>query len=344
MSNQFDKLMKWCQHKVKDYPCIQFTNFQCQSIQNGLLFVGLLHHYFPDKITNPNDLNPLNEKENRELAWNFAHKDLGIIDYYELDDFNNTKKIEPKTMKMHILEYYNYLSKLKEPSIGLYEPEDEANDDRDNVDSLAIVSDNSGDKSVMDDNSKDDVIDKTKEVVHKEEEKKVEKVKEVVPTTTVKSQNETPSVMVVSDVQVVEMKPKKKEEETIKQKEEEEKKENPKAPVIIEEVKIIEKKKEEKVPSSSIEKKVVESTTTVTPTSSETVVKKNDSVVKTTTTSTTTKPVATTTTSQTTTVGTTTLIENKGQQQPQLLNMQIPLYLTIILVVLLFIFNRILGL
>ena len=74
-------LLKWCQNKTKQYRNVSMTSFSCASVQNGLLFVGILHHYHPDKIPSPDALNPNNGKHNRELAWNFAHKKLGIEEF-----------------------------------------------------------------------------------------------------------------------------------------------------------------------------------------------------------------------------------------------------------------------
>ena len=94
---------------------MNITSYNCASIKNGLAFVGLLHHYFPDRIKNPDQLDPNDEKTNRELAWTLADK-IGIINYYELEDFETSRTIETKTMKLHVLEYYNNLVNLEEPS------------------------------------------------------------------------------------------------------------------------------------------------------------------------------------------------------------------------------------
>jgi hypothetical protein len=61
-------LQIWCSRVTSSYPCVEITDLT-SSFRDGLAFVAIIHHFRPDLIKNPGDLDPKDVVANNELAF-----------------------------------------------------------------------------------------------------------------------------------------------------------------------------------------------------------------------------------------------------------------------------------
>ena len=61
-------LQIWVSRVTSSYSSIEITDLTT-SFRNGLAFVGIIHHFRPDLITNPDKLDPEDIMGNNDLAY-----------------------------------------------------------------------------------------------------------------------------------------------------------------------------------------------------------------------------------------------------------------------------------
>lgn len=110
-------LLLWCKKKTKDYKQIRVDNFNT-SWQDGLAFIGLIHKHRPDLIADPDTLDKNNAKENLQLAFDVAEKELDIPQLLDADDMVNFKP-EDKSVMTYVAYYWKkFASSNKNEILG----------------------------------------------------------------------------------------------------------------------------------------------------------------------------------------------------------------------------------
>lgn len=81
-------------------------------INSGLLFIGIMNHYFPKHVKNP-DLASVNLESERQVVWNLAHKELEMKCIYLLEDYKQdalNNRLDCKKLGKHLEEYFNFFN------------------------------------------------------------------------------------------------------------------------------------------------------------------------------------------------------------------------------------------
>lgn len=101
-------LLLWCQRKTKGYnhvdpPTIRgFTT----DWQNGLAFCALIHKHRPD-LLDYHGLSPANARENLELAFSVAEKELGIPRLLDIEDLVDVARPDERSVITYVSEYFH---------------------------------------------------------------------------------------------------------------------------------------------------------------------------------------------------------------------------------------------
>jgi len=96
-------LLLWCKKKTKDYRNVKVDNFNT-SWQDGLAFCALIHKHRPDLI-DFDSLDKANQKENLQLAFDIAERDLDIPQLLDADDMVNFRP-EDKSVMTYVAYYW----------------------------------------------------------------------------------------------------------------------------------------------------------------------------------------------------------------------------------------------
>jgi len=96
-------LLLWCKKKTKDYRNVKVDNFN-SSWQDGLAFCALIHKHRPDLI-DFDSLDKANQKENLQLAFDVAEKELDIPQLLDADDMVNFRP-EDKSVMTYVAYYW----------------------------------------------------------------------------------------------------------------------------------------------------------------------------------------------------------------------------------------------
>ena len=78
-------LQIWVSRVTSNYSSIEITDLTT-SFRNGLAFVGIIHHFKPDLITNPDKLDPEDIMGNNDLAYKVAEEKLQIPSLLDSED------------------------------------------------------------------------------------------------------------------------------------------------------------------------------------------------------------------------------------------------------------------
>jgi len=99
-------LLLWCRKKTAGYRDIDppgIKNFK-NDWKNGLAFCALIHRHRPDLI-DYDSLNPKNDAQNLELAFDVAEKQLGIPRLLDAEDLKGTP--DEKSVMTYVAEYFH---------------------------------------------------------------------------------------------------------------------------------------------------------------------------------------------------------------------------------------------
>ncbi|KAF0973606.1 hypothetical protein FDP41_008310 [Naegleria fowleri] len=82
-------------------------------MNNGLLFIGIMNHYFPKHVKNP-DLASVNFQKEMEVVWTLAHTHLEIPCHYSLEEYklhsSHGNCLNFSKLGKHLEEYYFFLN------------------------------------------------------------------------------------------------------------------------------------------------------------------------------------------------------------------------------------------
>jgi len=99
-------LQIWVSRVTSDYSSIKIHNLTT-SFRNGLAFVGIIHHFRPDLITNPDKLDPNDIITNNDLAFNIAEEKLGIHKYLDSEDMLAFENPDKRSIATYLAQFYH---------------------------------------------------------------------------------------------------------------------------------------------------------------------------------------------------------------------------------------------
>eukprot|EP01108_Squamamoeba_japonica_P002275 TRINITY_DN206_c0_g1_i8.p2 TRINITY_DN206_c0_g1~~TRINITY_DN206_c0_g1_i8.p2 ORF type:complete len:865 (-),score=590.84 TRINITY_DN206_c0_g1_i8:34-2628(-) len=101
-------LLLWCQRKTKGYRDVDPPKIRgfTTDWQNGLAFCALIHKHRPDLI-NYDSLDKANARENLELAFSVAEKELGIPRLLDVEDVCDVARPDERSVITYVSEYFH---------------------------------------------------------------------------------------------------------------------------------------------------------------------------------------------------------------------------------------------
>lgn len=104
-------LLLWCQRKTACYDEVEVRDFSA-SWNNGLAFCALLDIHRPDLI----DYDALDKNDHRgnmQLAFDIAHKEIGIPDLLDVDDVCDVAKPDERSLMTYIAYWFHAFSQME---------------------------------------------------------------------------------------------------------------------------------------------------------------------------------------------------------------------------------------
>jgi len=101
-------LLVWCQKKTKGYRNVNVQDFQ-DSFKDGLAFCALIHRHRPD-LLDFDSLRKENARENLDLAFDVAEKDLGIPKLLDTDDIVSLPRPDERSVMTYVAAMYKVFS------------------------------------------------------------------------------------------------------------------------------------------------------------------------------------------------------------------------------------------
>ncbi|XP_067936762.1 cytospin-A-like [Watersipora subatra] len=99
-------LLKWCQHKSRDYREVDITNFS-SSWNDGLAFCALLHNYIPDLIDYEELINMHDKRKNFTVAFKAAES-VGISPELDVDEMVSIERPDWQTVMSYVTSIYEH--------------------------------------------------------------------------------------------------------------------------------------------------------------------------------------------------------------------------------------------
>jgi len=104
-------LLLWCQRKTACYDEVDVRDFSA-SWNNGLAFCALLDIHRPDLI----DYDALDKNDHRgnmQLAFDIAHKEIGIPDLLDVEDVCDVAKPDERSLMTYIAYWFHAFSQME---------------------------------------------------------------------------------------------------------------------------------------------------------------------------------------------------------------------------------------
>lgn len=104
-------LLLWCQRKTACYEEVDVRNFT-DSWNDGLAFCALLDIHRPDLI-DYDALDKNDHKGNMKLAFEIAHKEIGIPDLLDVEDVCDVAKPDERSLMTYIAYWFHAFSQME---------------------------------------------------------------------------------------------------------------------------------------------------------------------------------------------------------------------------------------
>lgn len=101
-------LLLWCQKKTKGYRDVDVKDFQ-DSFKDGLAFCALIHRHRPD-LLDFDSLSKENARENLDLAFDVAEKNLGIPKLLDTEDMLSLPRPDERSVMTYCAALYKVFS------------------------------------------------------------------------------------------------------------------------------------------------------------------------------------------------------------------------------------------
>jgi len=101
-------LLLWCKKKTAGYRDVKVENFT-NSWVDGLAFCALIHKHRPD-LLDFDKLSKKNARENLELAFDVAEKQLGIPRLLDVEDLLDVARPDERSVVTYVSEYFHRFS------------------------------------------------------------------------------------------------------------------------------------------------------------------------------------------------------------------------------------------
>jgi len=115
-------LQIWVSRVTSNYNSIEITD-HTTSFRNGLAFVGIIHHFKPDLITNPDKLDPEDIMGNNDLAYKVAEEKLQIPSLLDSEDMLATDEPDKFSIVTYLAQFYHLFKnedKNVSPNVSLH--------------------------------------------------------------------------------------------------------------------------------------------------------------------------------------------------------------------------------
>lgn len=109
-------LQIWVSRVTSKYSSIEVTDLTT-SFRNGLAFVGIIHHFKPDLISNPDKLDPEDILGNNDLAFKVAEEKLGIPSLLDSEDMLASEEPDKFSIVTYLAQFY-HLFKNEDKSLS----------------------------------------------------------------------------------------------------------------------------------------------------------------------------------------------------------------------------------
>jgi len=115
-------LQIWVSRVTSRYNSIEIVDLTT-SFRNGLAFVGIIHHFRPDLISNPDKLDPEDIMGNNDLAYKVAESQLGIPSLLDSEDMLAQEEPDKFSVVTYLAQFYHLLKnedKNISPNVSLH--------------------------------------------------------------------------------------------------------------------------------------------------------------------------------------------------------------------------------
>ncbi len=112
----------WCARVTQNYSSVDVSDLAA-SFRNGLAFVGIIHHFRPDLIANPDSLDANDILGNNNLAYKVAEEKLGIPSLLEAEDMLESEEPDKFSVVTYLAQFYHQFKndeKNVSPNVSLH--------------------------------------------------------------------------------------------------------------------------------------------------------------------------------------------------------------------------------